>query len=148
MLWVATPSDWYVRTPGKRAGPHYQRIQNLLIKARALRMQIVILGPPGYFWKQGPIKDVIEDLKLSVIRMRLCHFGIKFDRSSKYPSGSYIQVATSCPHIPINLWKCTCGSHKEHDLDWYAKISNVPSSGIKHWLSSLHASLINSIKPT
>ena len=28
MLWVATPSDWYVRLPGKRAGPHYQRIKS------------------------------------------------------------------------------------------------------------------------
>eukprot|EP00959_Pyramimonas_sp_CCMP1952_P066918 1397347-Pyramimonas_sp.AAC.1 len=29
LLWVATPADWCVRLPGKRAGPHYQRIQNL-----------------------------------------------------------------------------------------------------------------------
>ena len=54
LLWVATPVDWYVRLPGKRAGPHYQRIQNLLVKARALRMQVVMTGPPGYFWKQAP----------------------------------------------------------------------------------------------
>eukprot|EP00959_Pyramimonas_sp_CCMP1952_P439792 9207318-Pyramimonas_sp.AAC.1 len=39
LSWVATPADWYVRLPGKRAGPHYQRIQNLM-KARALRMTI------------------------------------------------------------------------------------------------------------
>ena len=49
MLWVATPSDWYVRTPGKRAGPHYQRIRNLMVKARAMRMTIVLMGPPGFF---------------------------------------------------------------------------------------------------
>ena len=45
MRWVATPSDWYVRLPGKRAGPHYQRIQNLMVKARAMRMSIVLMGP-------------------------------------------------------------------------------------------------------
>eukprot|EP00959_Pyramimonas_sp_CCMP1952_P298831 6250591-Pyramimonas_sp.AAC.1 len=46
LLWVATPADWHVRLAGKRAGPHYQRIQNLLSKARALRMTIVLVGPP------------------------------------------------------------------------------------------------------
>ena len=44
LLWVATPSDWTIHTPGKRAGPHYQRIQNLMVKARALRMQITLMG--------------------------------------------------------------------------------------------------------
>ena len=76
LLWVATPSDWTIHTPGKRAGPHYQRIQNLMVKARALRMQITLMGPPGYFWKLAPIKDTIEDLRLRTIYMYLCHFGI------------------------------------------------------------------------
>eukprot|EP00959_Pyramimonas_sp_CCMP1952_P265042 5542104-Pyramimonas_sp.AAC.1 len=44
LLWVATPADWRVRLPGKRAGPGYQRIQNLKSKARALRMTIVLWG--------------------------------------------------------------------------------------------------------
>ena len=70
MLWVATPSDWYVRLPGKRAGPHYQRIQNIMVKARAMRMSIVLMGPPGYFWKLGPIRDAIEDLGMQTMRMR------------------------------------------------------------------------------
>eukprot|EP00959_Pyramimonas_sp_CCMP1952_P203519 4255809-Pyramimonas_sp.AAC.1 len=47
LLRVATPADWHVRLPGMRAGPHCQRIQNLMIKARALRMSIVLVGPPG-----------------------------------------------------------------------------------------------------
>eukprot|EP00959_Pyramimonas_sp_CCMP1952_P077457 1618951-Pyramimonas_sp.AAC.1 len=45
LLWVATPADWH-EAPGKRAGPHYQRIQNLMSKARALRMTLVLVGPP------------------------------------------------------------------------------------------------------
>eukprot|EP00959_Pyramimonas_sp_CCMP1952_P227734 4761526-Pyramimonas_sp.AAC.1 len=53
LLWFATPADWYVRLPG-RAGPHYQRIQNLMSKARALRMTIVLVVSPGNFWRQGP----------------------------------------------------------------------------------------------
>eukprot|EP00959_Pyramimonas_sp_CCMP1952_P461138 9481101-Pyramimonas_sp.AAC.1 len=81
LLWVATPADWHVRLPGKRAGPHYQRIQNLMTKARALRMSIVLVGPPGYFWKRGPIRDAVADLDLQVMRMRCCHIGLKYDRS-------------------------------------------------------------------
>eukprot|EP00959_Pyramimonas_sp_CCMP1952_P089035 1862907-Pyramimonas_sp.AAC.1 len=50
LLWVAAPAAWHVRLPGKRAGPR-ERIQTLS-KARALRMTIVLVGPPGYFWNQ------------------------------------------------------------------------------------------------
>eukprot|EP00959_Pyramimonas_sp_CCMP1952_P209423 4381358-Pyramimonas_sp.AAC.1 len=74
---VATsPVDWCVRLPGKRAGPHYQRIQHLMSKARALRMTIAFVGPLGYFWKQGPLRGAIEDLGCQVRRMRFCHFGL------------------------------------------------------------------------
>eukprot|EP00959_Pyramimonas_sp_CCMP1952_P142439 2981989-Pyramimonas_sp.AAC.1 len=75
--WVAMPADWHVRLPGKRAGPHYQCIQKLMIEARALRMFIVLVGPPGYFWKRDPMRDDIENLDLYVMRMRSCHFGLK-----------------------------------------------------------------------
>eukprot|EP00959_Pyramimonas_sp_CCMP1952_P163780 3424204-Pyramimonas_sp.AAC.1 len=82
-LWcLATPADWHVRLPGKRAGPHYQRIQDMMSKARALRMTAVLVGPPGYFWKQGPMRDEIDDLGLQVVRMRFCHFGLKYDRTN------------------------------------------------------------------
>eukprot|EP00959_Pyramimonas_sp_CCMP1952_P128872 2694991-Pyramimonas_sp.AAC.1 len=124
---MATPADWYVRLPGKRAGPICQRIQNLITKARALRMTIVIAGPPGYFWKQGPMRDAIEDLDLQVMRMRFCHFGMKYYRSSQYPSGSYLQVATTCARIPNNLWRCTCSTAGkpaqliECGLDWHGQ---------------------------
>eukprot|EP00959_Pyramimonas_sp_CCMP1952_P229386 4796228-Pyramimonas_sp.AAC.1 len=69
LLWVATPADWHVGLLGKRAGPHCQRIQNLMSKARAVRMTIVLVGLPGHSWRQGPIRDVIEDLDIQVMRM-------------------------------------------------------------------------------
>eukprot|EP00959_Pyramimonas_sp_CCMP1952_P279779 5849596-Pyramimonas_sp.AAC.1 len=57
LLWVAKPADWRVRLPGKRAGPRCQRIQHRMAKYLALRMTTVLVGPPGYFWKQGHIRD-------------------------------------------------------------------------------------------
>eukprot|EP00959_Pyramimonas_sp_CCMP1952_P024986 524279-Pyramimonas_sp.AAC.1 len=53
------------------------------------------------------MRDQIEDLGLRVMRMRCCHFGLKFDRSSRLPSGAYLQVAKTCSPIPVNQWKCT-----------------------------------------
>eukprot|EP00959_Pyramimonas_sp_CCMP1952_P465717 9488813-Pyramimonas_sp.AAC.1 len=64
--------------------------------ARALRMTIALVGPPGCFWRQNPTRAVIEELDLQVMRMRFCHFGFKWDRANKSPSGSYLQVATAC----------------------------------------------------
>eukprot|EP00959_Pyramimonas_sp_CCMP1952_P329588 6900457-Pyramimonas_sp.AAC.1 len=57
--------------PRPLAGPHDERIRNLLITARALRMQIVIMGPPGYFWKLVPIQEALPSLKPREILMRL-----------------------------------------------------------------------------
>eukprot|EP00959_Pyramimonas_sp_CCMP1952_P000436 8295-Pyramimonas_sp.AAC.1 len=127
LLWVATPADWHVRLPGKLAVPHYQRIKNLMTKFRALRMSIVLVGPPGYFWKLGPMRDTAGYLGLQVMRGRRCHFGLKFDRSSRLPSGSYLQVAITYARIPTNLWKCTCqtagkpAQRAEHESFWYGQ---------------------------
>eukprot|EP00959_Pyramimonas_sp_CCMP1952_P133229 2785354-Pyramimonas_sp.AAC.1 len=127
LLWVATPADWYVRLPGERAGPRYQRIQNLMIEARASRISIVLVRPPGYLWTQGPIRYTSEDLGLPVMRMRCCHFGLKFDHSGKLPNGSYLKVATTYARIPTNLWRCTCQTTGgpaqlvERDLDWHGQ---------------------------
>eukprot|EP00959_Pyramimonas_sp_CCMP1952_P158604 3317533-Pyramimonas_sp.AAC.1 len=75
-------------------------------KARASRMTIVLVGPPGYFWKQGPMRDAIEDLDLQVMRMRFCHFGLKYDRANALPSGLYLQAVTACARLRTNLWRC------------------------------------------
>eukprot|EP00959_Pyramimonas_sp_CCMP1952_P230738 4823632-Pyramimonas_sp.AAC.1 len=48
---------------------------------------MVLVGPPGYFWKQGPIRDAVEDLDFQVMRMRFCHLGLRCDRSGQLPCG-------------------------------------------------------------
>eukprot|EP00959_Pyramimonas_sp_CCMP1952_P360514 7549692-Pyramimonas_sp.AAC.1 len=59
--------------------------------------------------------------------MRCCHFGRKFDHSSRLPSGSCLQVATAYARIPTNLWKCACqitgepAQRAEHGLDRYGQ---------------------------
>eukprot|EP00959_Pyramimonas_sp_CCMP1952_P256217 5351438-Pyramimonas_sp.AAC.1 len=61
------------------------------------------------------------------MRMRFCHIGLKYDRANKLPSGSYLQVATTCARIPTNLWRCICNragkpaDPTEHILDWYGQ---------------------------
>ena len=75
-------------------------------------------GPPGYMWKLTPIREVIEDLRLTTVRMRLCHFRLNYDPLDTAPSGTYIQVATSYP-ISTKLWQCNCGGNTAHKLDWY-----------------------------
>eukprot|EP00959_Pyramimonas_sp_CCMP1952_P404262 8471054-Pyramimonas_sp.AAC.1 len=98
-----------------------------MTKARALRLTIVLVGPPGYFWKQGAIRDV----DLQVMRMRFCHSGFKYDRFTTLPSGSDLQVATTCRRIPTNLWRCTCKAAGEpaqptdHVLDWYGQAAQT-----------------------
>ena len=29
LLWVSTPADWYVRAPGRRMGPRWQKTQHM-----------------------------------------------------------------------------------------------------------------------
>jgi hypothetical protein len=94
MLWIATPADWYVRTPGKRAGPHWKRVLNWMQRAANLKMQLVVYGPPGSLWKMDNFREAIEGLQLNTARLRLCHFGEQFAKNGA-PSGSYIQVATN-----------------------------------------------------
>eukprot|EP00959_Pyramimonas_sp_CCMP1952_P063235 1321711-Pyramimonas_sp.AAC.1 len=96
-------------------------------KARALRMTIVLVGPPGYFWRQGPMREAMGDVDLQVMRMRFCHFGLMCDRANTLPSGSYLHVETTCSRIPTNLWRCTCNMAGqparpiEHVLDEYGQ---------------------------
>eukprot|EP00959_Pyramimonas_sp_CCMP1952_P324148 6784159-Pyramimonas_sp.AAC.1 len=58
------------------------------------------------------------------MRVRFCHFGLKHDRANMLPSGSHLQVATTCARIPTNLWRCTRNiagkpaQPTENILDW------------------------------
>eukprot|EP00959_Pyramimonas_sp_CCMP1952_P166603 3482117-Pyramimonas_sp.AAC.2 len=96
-------------------------------KARALRATCVLVWRPGYLWKHGPIRDAIEGLGVQVLRMRFCHFGLKYDRANTLPSESYLQVTTTCARIPTNSWRCARSiagkpaEPTEHILDWYGQ---------------------------
>ena len=69
----------------------------------------------------GPIRDTIQELKLCVIRMRLCSLSLRYNTSDTTPSGPCIQVATTY-HIPSTTWGCVCSEQiKEHVLDWYGQ---------------------------
>eukprot|EP00959_Pyramimonas_sp_CCMP1952_P265170 5544980-Pyramimonas_sp.AAC.1 len=58
---------------------------------------------------------------------------------SKWPSGSYLQVATTYARIPIKLWRCTCQTAgepaqlAERELDWHDR--GVQKGATKYWLS-------------
>eukprot|EP00959_Pyramimonas_sp_CCMP1952_P211362 4423646-Pyramimonas_sp.AAC.1 len=68
-------------------------------------------------------------LKISTCRSCVCDaaVSVKYDRSSKLPSGSYLQVATTYTRIPTSLWRCTCQTavvpapFAEHELDWHGQ---------------------------
>eukprot|EP00959_Pyramimonas_sp_CCMP1952_P370354 7756398-Pyramimonas_sp.AAC.1 len=47
----------------------------------------MVFGPPGYAWKLSPVRDTLEDLKLTIVRMQLCHFGIRLNMQDNTPSG-------------------------------------------------------------
>ena len=121
LLWISTPGDHYVRTPGKRCNPHWQRIQTWMKRAADRQIHIVVYGPPGFLWKLPNFRETMEELQLSVRRLRLCHFNEKFDRNDTRPSGTYLQVASSMP-LPRILYPCNCRlSIPEHALDWYGQ---------------------------
>eukprot|EP00959_Pyramimonas_sp_CCMP1952_P342152 7168045-Pyramimonas_sp.AAC.1 len=67
-------------------------------------MSIVLAGPPGYFWKQGPMRDANEDLGSEVMRMRCCHFGRQFDCPSSLPG-----VCTCRWRPPTRAVRPDCG---------------------------------------
>eukprot|EP00974_Lingulodinium_polyedra_P043212 4149312-Lingulodinium_polyedra.AAC.1 len=84
-------------------------------------MKLIMFGPPGFPWKIPNIREAMEDLHLNTTRMRLCHFGERYVKTSETPSGSYLQVSTNVT-LPKKLWPCNCGIPiQEHALDWYGK---------------------------
>ena len=121
ILWISTPNDFYVRVPSAKRTPHWQRIQQWIHKACGLRMVVVLFGQPGFLWKLPNIQDTMQEHQMTIARMRLCHFGDKYNTKDPRPSGSYLQVATT-GKIPTNLWNCQCKVPiKEHYLDWYGR---------------------------
>ena len=123
LLWITTPCDWYVRTPGKRGNPHWQRLISFIKHAHVQRMHVIIFGPPGFLWKLPNFKENLEDLQMDLMRMRLCRLEMKYDTRNSAPSGSYIQVATNVPiQDSKNIFGCRCKvGIDQHVLDWYGK---------------------------
>ena len=68
LLWISTPADWYVRLPHKRAGPHWQKLQNLMFKAKELKMDIIVFGPPGYISGNFIKYETLSNICSSILR--------------------------------------------------------------------------------
>ena len=120
LLWVTTPADWFVRTPGKRENPHWRRILDWMKRAAGRLMKIIIYGPPcTHIWRIPNFWETARELNLRTHRLHLCHFGEKYNRESKNPSKSYIQIVSNMS-LPYGFAQCNCGNI-EHDNDWYGK---------------------------
>jgi len=123
LLWISTPNDWHARIPTAKTTTHWQRVSHWIKKAHALGILLVLFGPPGFLWKLPNIRETLQESAMSKVRLRLCHFGDKFDNKQQQPSGSYLQLATS-KHIPTTKWQCNCGVDiTDHVLDWYGRDS-------------------------
>ena len=121
LLWISTPSDWHVRIPKAKSNAHWQRVNHWIQRAVALSLMLVIFGPPGFLWKMPNIRETIQESKMTMTRMRLCHFGDKFDPKDTNPSGAYLQVATT-GNLGNARWQCTCRVPiQQHQLDWYGR---------------------------
>ena len=84
-------------------------------------MIFALFGPPGFPWKVPNIKEVITTSNATVVKMRLCHFGFKFNAKDPKPSGAYLQLATTAK-VSQRQWQCNCRIPiQEHFLDWYGR---------------------------
>ena len=120
LVWISTPSDWSVRIPGNKVTAHWQRVQQWIHKTATLGIILIIFGPPGFLWKLPNIRETMEECELQVVRMRLCHFKERYDKTSTVPSGAYLQFATNQTNFNTRRWQCPCKLPiSDHKLDWY-----------------------------
>eukprot|EP00959_Pyramimonas_sp_CCMP1952_P334295 7000977-Pyramimonas_sp.AAC.1 len=61
---------------------------------------------------------MIDDLRLTMIRMPLCHFGLECNRADAKLSGACLQSVTTCSRIPTTMWRCKCVDPIQRVLDW------------------------------
>eukprot|EP00959_Pyramimonas_sp_CCMP1952_P474117 9502900-Pyramimonas_sp.AAC.1 len=66
------------------------------------------MSPPGSTWKVQPSMGMIEDPRLTTMRMRLCHTGFTYSRRDAKPSCSHRQVVTAYSRIPTTMGRCKC----------------------------------------
>ena len=105
LLWISTPQDWQARATMKNK--QWIHVHQWMKKALMLGMTMRVFGPPGLLWKVPNIQEVIKDSNMVTTKMRLCHFGDKYDAKDSKPSGSYMQLATTCK-ISLHQWQCNC----------------------------------------
>ena len=140
MLWISTPSDYSVRIPTTKKTPHWQKVCSWLQKACLLGLLVVIFGQPGFLWNMPEVQEVIRDHSFTTVRMRLCHFGDRYDSQGTQPSGSYLQVATT-RKISNKQWQCPCKMPiQHHKLDWYG---NTPAHAA--WRRTISARYVKEI---
>ena len=139
-LWISTPNDYHVRVSSEKRTSHWQRIQLWIHRACILGLLVIMYGPPGFLWKLSAIQETMHEHRMTVARMRLCHFGDKFDVKDKRPSGSYLQVA-STGKMSSNLWTCPCNLPiKDHYLDWYGR-----DQGHADWRRKINLKMIQEV---
>ena len=121
LLWVSTPQDHSVRIHTTKKTPHWQRIQQWIQKACILGAMVIVFGQPGFLWNLSAIQEAFQQCKLTTVKIRLCHFGDKYDETNPKPSGTYLQVATT-GKLSTRQWQCPCQIPiQEHQLDWYGR---------------------------
>ena len=121
LLWISSPHNHNVCRPSKKTDLHWQCIQNWLEEAMLRHMTFVLFVPPGPFWEIPNIKKIATLSNAITTKMRLCHFGFKFDPTDARPSGSYLRLTTTAK-LSTRLWPCTCKIPiVHHVLDWHGR---------------------------
>ena len=71
LLWISMPLEWYVRVPGKRTTPHWQRLQRWMRWATQFSIDVVLWSAPGTHWRLPFVADTFKGLQLSTARLAL-----------------------------------------------------------------------------
>ena len=88
-------------------------VASLISAALEAERPIVLIGAFGSFWGNNDIHSLSS--KIAKRHHRLCHFGIKINPNSIFPSSACI--VTLSAKVPINNHSCRC-EIQEHDMDW------------------------------
>ncbi len=126
ILWVSTPKDYHIQQ--KRAINHGQKVVRFVNKAAAMKMLVIMFGPPSFLWKDASILKTIEENDMIWARMRCCNIGAKYDQNNPTPSGTYFFMATNVKSKAIHTkaWGCNCGVPIEkHILDWKGRSEDL-----------------------
>ncbi|CAK0876243.1 unnamed protein product, partial [Prorocentrum cordatum] len=105
--WTSTPLAWHVRVPQKRSGPHVHKLQDVIAKAKTLKMDNGMVAPPGCFWHLPPLREHIQDMGFGVLHVTfgcfsLIHLQLIMPQAgSMYTYCDYQDNATK--HVDVQL---------------------------------------------